>query len=309
MKRQLLNAKRRPKLSQLQRIAAAAIMRPLTKHGSMQSHWLDGSSMAEFANTIIKPNDRCSSFERLEIYNRQYWFRVLDCLIDDFPGVRAIIGQRHFDELSEAYLQKNPSTSYSIRNLGRHLPEFIKRHPKFAGSKAKLAYDMARLEWARIVAFDGPASVGATGSEITKMSAARLKLRLQPHISLLELDYPVDEISLRLKKIEILRTEAVTAARAKQKLGKLARAAKQRRYVVVHRVDNSVYFKNLEPAQFFILAAMNSGKSIEQACAFALRKVSARDRAALSPRALQTWFGNWASFGWFCKASSQRQKK
>ena len=27
----------------------------------------------------------------LEIYNRQYWFRVLDCLYDDYPGLRAIL--------------------------------------------------------------------------------------------------------------------------------------------------------------------------------------------------------------------------
>ena len=38
------------------------------------------------AAAFIKPNDRLSSFERLEIYNCQYWFRVLDCLYDDYPG-------------------------------------------------------------------------------------------------------------------------------------------------------------------------------------------------------------------------------
>ena len=36
--------------------------------------------MRAAASEFIKPNDRLSSFERLEIYNRQYWFRLLDCL-------------------------------------------------------------------------------------------------------------------------------------------------------------------------------------------------------------------------------------
>ena len=58
----------------------------------MQKRWIDGRPMEEAAADFIKPNDRLSSFERLEIYNRQYWFRVLDCLWDDYPGLRAVLG-------------------------------------------------------------------------------------------------------------------------------------------------------------------------------------------------------------------------
>ncbi len=280
-------------------------MRPLTADATMQKRWIDGSSMHDFASKLIKPNSRCSSFERLEIYNRQYWFRLLDCLVDDYPGVRSIIGQEKFEKLSEAYLQKYPSRSYSIRDLGSHLADFIARHPKLIGPQQKVAYDMARLEWARVVAFDGPTLPSASGVEIARAGAAKLKLALQPHISLLELDYPVDELSLAQKRAEILRTEAGTTNRAKNKKYKaITNPRKQRRYVVVHRIDNAVYFKSLEPAQFYILWAINCGKSIEQACAFALRKVTALDRRALTPQSLQLWFGHWASFGWFCKSKS-----
>ena len=45
--------------------------------------------MAEVAAEFIKPNDRLTSFERLEIYNRMYWFRLIDCVRDDCPGLRA----------------------------------------------------------------------------------------------------------------------------------------------------------------------------------------------------------------------------
>ena len=38
------------------------------------------------ADALVKPNDRLTPLERLEIYSRSYWFRVLDCLYDDFPG-------------------------------------------------------------------------------------------------------------------------------------------------------------------------------------------------------------------------------
>ena len=65
---------------------AAALFRPLTPQWGMQKHWTDGSRMHDVAAEFIKPNDRLSSFERLEIYNRQYWFRVLDCLWGRLPG-------------------------------------------------------------------------------------------------------------------------------------------------------------------------------------------------------------------------------
>jgi len=61
---------------------AGALFRPLTPKWGMQKRWTDGSRMEELAAAFIKPNDRLSSFERLEIYNRQYWFRVLDCLYE-----------------------------------------------------------------------------------------------------------------------------------------------------------------------------------------------------------------------------------
>ena len=68
---------------------AGVLFRPLTPQWGMQKRWTDGSRMDDVAAEFIKPNDRLSSFERLEIYNRQYWFRVLDCLWDDYPGLRA----------------------------------------------------------------------------------------------------------------------------------------------------------------------------------------------------------------------------
>ncbi len=72
----------RPQLKELQTLMASALFRPLTAEDRMQSRWTDGSSMAKVADRFIKPNDRLSAFERLEIYNRVYWFRVLDCLYE-----------------------------------------------------------------------------------------------------------------------------------------------------------------------------------------------------------------------------------
>ncbi|HMB94962.1 MAG TPA: DNA-binding domain-containing protein, partial [Tepidisphaeraceae bacterium] len=117
------------KLKDIQRLAAAAIRLPLNRDNRMQSNFTDGRPMKQLAQSFIKPNDRLTSLERLEIYNRQYWFRVLDCLYDDYPGLRAILGQEKFHRISRTYLEQYPSRSFTLRNLGSRLEQFLIDNP------------------------------------------------------------------------------------------------------------------------------------------------------------------------------------
>ena len=92
------------KLLSLQRRMARAVMMPLTRSEGMRRLAVNGRPMRKVAAEFIKPNDRLTSFERLEIYNRQYWFRVLSSFGEDFPGLRAVLGDRRFDALAKAAL-------------------------------------------------------------------------------------------------------------------------------------------------------------------------------------------------------------
>ncbi len=89
-------------LRALQRRMASAVMRPLTDDYKMQREWTDGTPASGMAERFIKPNDRLTSFERLEIYNRQYWFRIVDCLYYDFPRMRALLREEKFEKLTPA---------------------------------------------------------------------------------------------------------------------------------------------------------------------------------------------------------------
>ena len=61
------------------------------------------------AEAIIKPNDRLTSFERLEIYNRQYWFRIsiASTMIILACAPSSVIG--NLNRLARAYLTRYPS--------------------------------------------------------------------------------------------------------------------------------------------------------------------------------------------------------
>src|ERR1700678_2842102 len=82
---------------ELQRLMAGAVMLPLAPDGGMSAKSATGRPMEDVAAGFIKPNDRLTSFERLEIYNRQYWFRLKDCFYDDYPGLRTILGGSRFE--------------------------------------------------------------------------------------------------------------------------------------------------------------------------------------------------------------------
>src|SRR5258708_18482125 len=188
------------KLAALQRAVARAVMQPLTRSERMRRTAPGGGRMSAYAAWYIKANERLTSFERLEIYNRQYWFRGLDSMAQDFPGLRAILGQRRFDGMCRAYLAECPSRSFTLRNLGARLETWLRRNPQWIRGKQRLALDMVRLEGADIEAFDGEAEPALDPEDLSGSSTRGLRLRLQPYVRVLELHYPVDDLALELRE-------------------------------------------------------------------------------------------------------------
>jgi hypothetical protein len=288
-------------LFDLQRIMTAALFRPLTESSRMQRKWSDGRTTSQVVSQFIKPNDRLTSFERLEIYNRQYWFRVLDSFYDDYPALRAVLGDRVFLQMAEAYFVKHPSRSFTMRNLGSRLENFLKREPKWAGDKIVLARDVVRFEWAQILAFDEAAVRPAGMAELVHSSPekVRLRLQLQPHVRLLELWYPVDAFVIAVKKHDALRGEAsnaMTSAPIAAKLKKVPLPKQEKTYVAVHRHRNAVYHKRLEPEAYQLLNALRKGATLEDACQRALCRAA---QQVDWQKKLTKWFENWSALGWF----------
>ncbi|HLP24705.1 MAG TPA: DNA-binding domain-containing protein, partial [Acidobacteriota bacterium] len=126
-----LSARSRTELRALQQEMLAVVMNPLTRAHGTAPRLRDGRATKTAASAIAKANGRLTAFERLEIYNRMYWFRVLDSLHEDCPGLRAALGERKFLQLAEAFLQKHPSKYWTLRDLPRRLAQFIRAEPKW----------------------------------------------------------------------------------------------------------------------------------------------------------------------------------
>jgi hypothetical protein len=279
-------------LMEFQRRIAGAVMSPIN------------SSISAAANQLVKPNDRLTSTERLNIYHRQYWYRVLDSFFEDFPGLGAVLGERAFQRLANAYLADCPSQSFTLRNLGSRLENWLTEHPESAGKNLALALDMVRLEWAHIEAFDN-GERKALGPEDLLELGPELVLALQPHIQLLELQYPVDnlriQINLHLKE-HGAASNAVSQPTPRHLVRRFARLKPQAIHLAVHRVEFTVYYRQIEADEFRLLQAIGQGQPIGAALDSALA-ITALEPVELQQK-IQTWFANWARLGWLCRGES-----
>jgi len=293
-------------LDHIQRTMFDAIRQPLTAGEGMRQRTRDGKSLRVIANQIIKPNDRLTSFDRLEIYNRQYWFRILAALSEDFPGLRAIIGERRFEKLAIAYLLDCPSRSFTMRNLGSRLEAWLRAHPEHIAKFVQIALDMVRLEWAEIEVFDEAAKPKLTEAELPSLGPDP-EFELQPYVRLLDLRYPVDDLLIRVRRegeeSDIVSNAVTERIRSRARRRRLPKP--ERIFLAVHRADNSVYFKRIDQEAYTILGALRDGKRLSDA-------VDAVDwsgrpiEEALAQ--VQQWFAYWSAQGWFCHTNQVRNK-
>ncbi|MEP6671689.1 MAG: DNA-binding domain-containing protein [Chthoniobacter sp.] len=290
-----MSSNRKPaSLAEFQRAIAGTLFRPLQPDESMQP---SGAAVAE---RFIKPNDRLTAFERLQIYNQQYWWRLLGSFGEDFRGLRAVLGEAKFDRLAVAYLEACGSRSWNLRDIGSQLVAFVEAHPEFTRPRTELALDVTRVEWARVLAFDDPEKPVLTAKQIAKMPADRLRLGLQPYVSLLELHHPVDEMMRTLKRTEISAvSNAVSAVHTRRRKALTARRSRTFIHLAVHRVNFAVYYKRLDPEAYHLLLALRSGATLDQACAAAF--ADSPEPPEQSAARIQEWFARWMEFGWFCK--------
>ena len=299
------SASERNTLSELQRLMASAVMRRLTPAEEMQKKWSDGRSTQRVVGEFIKPNDRLTSFERLEIYNRQYWNRILECFYNDYPGLQTLLGEKKFRNLAIAYLDQCPSQSFTMRNLGRSLESFLRAEPHHAKPSEQLSLDMARLEWAHVEAFDAEAKPFLVADDLLGLDASNLQLTLQPYLSLLALEYAVDEFLLLLKKEgDTLRSESSNAIMESRKhaVKKFTKPKRKKIFLAVHRMDDCVWYKRIDADEFKILSALRNGATLENACAEAIDP-EARSVEEWSTL-IRQWFQNWTSLGWFCRSGA-----
>ena len=132
------------------------------------------------------------------------------------------------------------------------------------------------------------------------MQGKEIHLRLQPFLSLLELRHALDDFLIEVKTDSGFRAEASHAVKNRRPAtSRVWRRPKLTlTHLAVHRQNNTVYYKRLEPAQFALLTALQGGASLDEAV-----EVLADDTGNLrvDTQTIGRWFKTWSALGWFCR--------
>jgi hypothetical protein len=228
--------------------------------------------------------------ERLGVYATAYYARLLECLREEYAILARTLGEELFDEFAVAYLQRYPSRSYTLNELGRRFPAFLAESCPAEDSEEAPGWtgflvDLATLEWTYDEVFDGPGVEGQallTAEALQKVPPERwpeARLVVVPCFRLLDLRYPVHEYYSAVRRGE----DVAIPERAETFL------AITRRDYVIRRCP-------LAPAEADLLRALAVKSTIGEALERAAEKAPDLRQLAAG---LRGWFARWASEGFF----------
>ena len=208
--------------------------------------------MKQFPDIVLPIRDsrRMPGWERLDIYANMYFFRILDSLKEDFPGVLKTIGDDRFHHLTTDYLARHFPSHWSLRDVGRFLPSFLKNYSPT--KKWPSLSDLARFEWALIEAFDAADAPTLTEEDIKTVRPDRwpgLRFCFVPSCFLMNFSWPVDRILEKAMK------------------GKRLPVRREKTPLVIWRKNLRVCYRSLPFQEARLLSGIERGESFGALCA------------------------------------------
>ncbi len=270
-------------LAQLQQWLQTVIQHPQGPEAGTHSTAQD--SLRRTIVDIVTPSRRLGAAERIEIYNRAYFARLLDCLESEFPAVRYAAGEDAFAGFAIGYLQACPSRSDSLADLGAGFVDYLAatRPPREAVSDtpdfADMLIDLARLERTYSEVFDGPGpetDPGLNPETLAGFSAdefAASRLRFHNSVRLSALRFPCHEYAGAVRKNQHPQPLSPSPT-----------------LLVIYRRGYVVRRCSVSPLQFELLTRLRDGATIGESLVETARMTD--DLEQLTGN-MQTWFAEW----------------
>jgi hypothetical protein len=168
--------------------------------GSIQRWMLEalltpGEGDVAAARAMLLPGARLPPEACLAIYQRSYILRLRKCLEEQFPASCHALGAQLFCDFADSYLRDCPSDSYTLYELGRRFPEWLKNNrpdrdeaPEQREGWIDFLIDLANYERQLFCLFDAPGHEGKGWPDLATDDGA---LTLQPCLRLMQHRYPV----------------------------------------------------------------------------------------------------------------------
>jgi hypothetical protein len=246
---------------------------------------------------LIESDERMTASERLEIYARGYFFRILDALREDFPATLRVVGADNFHNLITDYLIEHPPTESSISQVGRHLADFLRTHPM--RERWPFIGELAYLERTLIEVFQASDADTVSIEQMRQVPPVQwpaIALRTHPALAIIDCEWRVDEL---LRELESNAGEYRETS---------ATPVKNRVSVLVWRKNSRVHYRAIEPDERAGLKLAASGARFGSVCEAVAEFRSGTDQVATVER-LMTLLARWIEDGLIIPADEISQRK
>lgn len=244
--------------------------------------------MAEEAKKYILPSPTLEPHQRIEIYNQQYWWRLLTILHENLPHLVRLFGYTDFNQtIGFPYLCKYTPNSWSLNPLGNRVVEWLEKH--YHEEDRKLVLNVARVDVAYndsfFIAEHPPLSIDGS-PDMSQMIDQ--PLTLQPTVSLYRMNYHLFPFRTEMMNEEpeywvehsfpeLIKEEDVCT-------------------ILYRNKSHNMCWEEIDLAEHFLLTLFQKGSTIAEAC-----ESLEHQNAELIHQAeenLVGWFQKWTIRGW-----------
>ena len=227
----------------------------------------------------IEPWLTRSETPALEIYSNAYRVRLEETLAQDFPALKQLLGADVFQAMAFEYIDKHPSTSFSLRTFGQRLPSFLSSDPNY--SDQPYLAELAAFEWQLTDVFDVADSPVAGIEDMATVPAESwpgLMVKLHSSIRWLTLRWNVGEIYPALKS-NISAPDLIKHSR--------------RKHYLIWRQSNSPHYRLLDAEEWLALKTFENN-DFSELCLTLSELSETPDNAPLDAA---TYLKSWLSAG------------
>jgi hypothetical protein len=198
----------------------------------------------------ISASGRANPEIQLSIYAHAYGARLKEVLANDYPATLMAMGDEHFNQIADEYIQAHPSQFFSLRDFGQHLSNFVNEHY----GHIPWLFELTLFEWTLGQAFDVADVALFTEEEMATIPAEHwpeLHFTLHPSVNRLNLEWNVVEMWQALTADEPVPVEAVQDIASPW---------------LIWRQQLSTHFRSLPIDEQLALDALGEGVNFDQIC-------------------------------------------
>ncbi len=270
-------------LQKIQQWMQSVIEHPGNDDEAWNSEQATETLSAVEAKNAVLPSKTLTSAERIAIYRRMFYLRMTESMQIDYPGVLHALGEREFNRLiSEEYVRRYPSRSYTLNHLGRNFPEFINASQV---SEKEFLADLARLELSITNIMDADESPVLTKEIVAAVPAERWNDAVLIPVDALELMHFRYSVNEYLDAVDDERT--------------VPEIRREPTFVVVYRREFIPYWKSISDAEYCLLKALTEGKTLAELIDVLVHSTAVE--TATAQESMFRWFGEWMTEGFFSR--------